>query len=104
MLPYNRPLKIEKLFASEFGHKSAFTRLEHKVDEFTVTAIDSSTKLFQGEALLKTLQDGIALIHKFDAEIDLLIDDEGDLANELEQQTEFPVSASVTIPRLSALI
>ena len=59
--------------------------------------------MFQGEALLKALQDGIAMIHKFDAEIDFLIEDEYDLANELEQQTEFHVSASVTIARLSAL-
>ena len=93
-----------KLTRIRGGHKGAFTRLEQKVDEFTVTAIDSSTKLFQGEALLKTLQDRIAMIHKFDAEIELLIEDEDDLANELEQQTEFHVSASVTIARLSALI
>ena len=44
------------------------------------------------------------MIHKFDAEIELLIEDEDDLANELEQQTEFHLSASVTIARLSALI
>ena len=44
------------------------------------------------------------MIHKFNAEIDLLIEDEGDLANELEQQTEFHVSASVIFARLSALI
>ena len=44
------------------------------------------------------------MIHKFHAEIELLIKDEDDLANELEQQTEFHVSASVTITRLSALI
>ena len=103
MLPYNQPLKIKKLTRIRGGHKGAFTRLEQKVDEFTVTAIDSSTKLFQGEASLKTLQDRIAMIHKFDAEIELLIDGD-DLANELEQQTEFHVSASVTIARLSALI
>ena len=59
--------------------------------------------MFQGEALLKTLQDRIAMI-KFDAEIELLIEDEDDLANELAQQTEFHVSASVTIAGLSALI
>ena len=51
-----------KLTRIRGGHKGAFTRLEQKVDEFTVTAIDSSTKLFQGEALLKTLQDRIAMI------------------------------------------
>ena len=93
-----------KLTRSRGGHKGAFTRLEQKVDEFTVTAIDSSTKLVQGEALLKTLRDRIAMIHKFDAEIELLIEDEDELANELEQQTEFHVSASVSIVRLSALI
>ena len=93
-----------KLTRIRGGHKGAFTRLEQKVDEFTVTAIDFSTKLVQCEALLKTLRDRIAMIHKFDAEIDLLIEDEDELANELEQQTEFHVSASVSIARLSALI
>ena len=44
------------------------------------------------------------MIHKFNAEIELMIKDEDELANELEQQTEFHVSASVTIARLSALI
>ena len=44
------------------------------------------------------------MTNKFDAEIELLIEDEDELANELEQQTEFHVSASVTIARLSALI
>ena len=86
------------------GHKGAFTRLEQKVDELTVTAIDSSTKLFQGEALLETLQDSIAMIHKFDADIELMTEDEDELANELEPQTEFHVSASVTIASLTALI
>ena len=40
------------------------------------------------------------MIHKFDAEIELLIEDEVELANELEQQTEFHVSASITIARV----
>ena len=54
--------------------------------------------------MLKTLQNRIAMIHKFDAEIELLIGDEDELANELEQQTDFHVSASVSIAKLSALI
>ena len=37
-------------------------------------------------------------------EIELLIEDEDELANELEQQWESHVSACVTIARLSALI
>ena len=53
-----------KLTRIRGGHKGAFTRLEQNVDEFTVTGIDSSTKMFQGEALLKTLQDRIAISHK----------------------------------------
>ena len=100
VLSYNQPLKIENLLASEVVEVDD----QEKVDEFSVTAIDSSTKLFQGEALLKTLQDRIAMIHKFDAEIELLIKNEDELASELEQQTEFHVSASLTIARLSSLI
>ena len=103
MLPYNQPLKIENLLATEVVTEVLSLDWK-KIDEFTVTAIDSSTKLFQGEALLKTLQDRIAMIHKLDGEIELLIEDEDELANEREQQTEFHVSASVTIARLSALI
>ena len=86
------------------GQKGAFARLEQKIDEFTFTAIDSSTELFQGEALLKTLQDRISMTHKFDAETELLIEHEDELANELEQQRLFHVLTSVTIARLSALI
>ena len=51
-----------------------------------------------------TLQDRISMIHKFVAEFELLIEDEDELANEVEQQSEFTVAASVTIVRLSALI
>ena len=53
---------------------------------------------------MKTLQDPPSMILKFDAEIELLIEDEDDCVSELEQQPEFLVSASVTIARLSALI
>ena len=60
-----------------------------QIDEFTFTAIDSSTELFQVEALLKTLQYRLSMIQKLDAENDLLIEAEDELANELEQQTEF---------------
>ena len=88
----------------EGDHKSAFTRLEQKVTEFTFTAIVTSTELFQSEDLLKTLQDRSSRIHNFDAEIELLLGNEDELAKGLEQQTEFHVSASVTIARLSALV
>ena len=37
------------------------------------------------------------MIHKFDAEIDFLIEDEDELANELEQQTEFPASVTTLL-------
>ena len=60
--------------------------MEQKADELTFTAIDSLTKLFQAEALLKTLQDRNSMIHRFGAEVFLLIEDEDELANELEQQ------------------
>ena len=53
--------------------------------------------------MLKILQQEISMIHKFDVEIELVIEDEDELANELEQQTEFHVSANVTIARFSAL-
>ena len=81
-----------------------------------VLSLDWNTKLTISRSLLltlplnyfkvkmKTLQDRLPLIPKFDAEIDLLIEDEDDSVSELEQQTEFLVSASVTIGRLSALI
>ena len=96
--------KLPKSYSDETYrlYKGAFTRLKQEVDEFTLTAIDSSTELFQGEALLKTLQNRISMIHKLDAEIEFLIDD--DLTNELEQQMEFHISAGVTIARSSALI
>ena len=78
--------------------------MEQEVDEVTVTASDSPFKLFQGKALLKTLQNKLKMIRKFNAEIELVIEDEDDLVSELEQQRQFQFSASVTIARLSALI
>ena len=86
------------------GHKGAFTRLEQKVHEIAFTAIDSSARIFQGEALLKTLQDKNIMSYKFDAEIELLKEHEDELPNDLKQQEEFHVSASVTTARLSDLI
>ena len=50
-----------KLITIRGGHKGAFTKLEQNVDEFTFTANDTST-IFQGEALLKTIQDRISVI------------------------------------------
>ena len=53
-----------KLTGIRGGHKGAFTRFEQKIDAITFTAIDSSTKPFQGAALLMTLQDRFSMIHK----------------------------------------
>ena len=61
-----------KLTRIRIRHWGALTRLEQKVDEFTVTVVDSSSKLFQGEALLKTLQDTTSMIRELDVEIELL--------------------------------
>ena len=98
------PADEKRLSRVRGAHKGAFTKLDKKVDDFLTTVIATPNQLVEAEALLKTLQDKIQVIHRYDAEIELLLDDDDQLSQDMELSTEFHHNASVTVARLSALI
>ena len=79
------------------GHKGAFTKLEKKMADILTTVIVT-------EGLLKTLQDKMQVIHRYDAEMELLLDDDDQLCQDMELSTQFYHNATVTVAHLSALI
>ena len=97
------PADEKRLSRVRGAHKGAFTKLEKEVDDFLTTVIATPNQLVEAEALLKTLQDKIQVIHRYDAEIELL-DDDDQLSQDMELSTQFHHNASVTVVRLSALI
>ena len=102
--PNPLPADEKKLSRVRGGHKGAFTKLEKKVDDFVTTLIATPNQLVEAEALLKTLQDKIQVIHRYDAEIELLIEDDDQLTQDMEVSSQFHHNACVTVARLSALI
>ena len=95
---------VKKLIRVRGGHRAAFTRLERKLDEFFAHPIDDSERLCEAQALLSTLKNKSSDIHRWDHEIELLIEDENELLAEMETTTDFDHNASITVARLSALI
>ena len=98
------PADEKRLSRVRGAHKGAFTKLDKKVDDFLTTVIATPNQLVEAEALLKTLQTKIQVIHRYDAEIELLLDDDDQLSQDMELSTQFHHNASVTVARLSALI
>ena len=82
------------------AHKGASTKLENKVDDFLTTVIATPNQLVEGEAILKTLEDKIQVIHRYDAEIELLLDNDDQLSQDMELPTQFHHNASMTVARL----
>ena len=95
---------ITKLKRIRGGHKAAFTRLTTKVDEFVSASIRDDERLCEAEALLSSLKGKLLDFHRWDTEIQLEIEDEGDLNADIGATTEFEISANTTIARLTALI
>ena len=86
------------------GHKGAFTKLEKKMADILTTVIVTSNQLVETEGLLKTLQDKMQVIHRYVAEMELLLDDDHQLCQDMELSTQFYHNATVTVAHLSALI
>ena len=59
---------------------------------------------FEREAFPKALRDRVRKTQKRDAEIELTIENQGDINTGFDQSTEFHTSVSITMARLSALI
>ena len=74
------------------------------MDDFLTTASATPNRLAEAESLRKTIQDKIQVINQYDAEIELLLDDDDQLSQDIELSTQFHHNASVTVARLSALL
>ena len=57
------PADEKRLSRVRGAHMGAFTKLEKKVDDFLTTVIATPNQQVEAEALLKTLQDKIQVIH-----------------------------------------
>ena len=66
------------------AHTGAFTTLESKIDPTLGRPIISQYQLFEDEVLLLTLKRKFLLIYFYDAKIGLLIQDESDVATEID--------------------
>ena len=95
---------ITKLKRVRGGHKGAFTRLTTKVDNFVRSSIRDDDALCEAEALLASLKGKLLDIHRWDTEIQLEIEDEAELDADMEASTDFEITASTTIARLTALV
>ena len=98
------PADEKRLSTIRGSTKGAFTKLGKKVNDFLTTVIATPNQIVEAEALLKTLHGKIQVIHWYDAEIELLLEDDDQLSQDMELSTQFHYNAYVTAPRLSALI
>ena len=57
---------------------------EMKVDDFSTTVIATPNQLVETWALLKTLQEKIHVIHRYETEIEALVDDDDQKWKSLE--------------------
>ena len=86
------------------GHKAAFTKYETRVDDLVADHAITSEKLCEAEALFSTLQNMYKTILRWDAEIELYIEDDAKLAQEREAFSDYETRMNIAMARLSALI
>ena len=98
------PADEKRLSRVRSRHKSAFTKLEKKVDDILTTVIATPDQLVEAETLLKTLQNKIHVIHRYDTEIELILDDDDQLFQHMEYSTQFHHNASMAVAGWLALI
>ena len=67
---------VSKLIRIRGAHRGAYTKLERKVDALAAGLISTDLQLMDAEALLKTLKTKYTTIRRYDAEVELKIDDE----------------------------
>ena len=80
-----------------------FSNENKKVDELNVKAVKTPNKLYISEAMLEVTKELIALLHRFDAEVEFSNDCQEELTNPQAQSTKFHASASTTKAALSSL-
>ena len=103
--PLTNPKQVvKKLVRIRAAHKGAFIKLEPKVDVMLSRPITDQDRLVEAEGLLATLQNKSQIVNRYDAEIELLIEDENDLAIEVEANTVFDEKSIIAIARCEDLI
>ena len=95
---------IKRLIRIRGGHKGAFTKSEPKIDALLNRPISNQDQLCEAEALLSSLKTQWNMVHRYDAGIELLIDDETELIAEIEANAVFDEKANVSIARVESLI
>ena len=91
---------VRKLVRVRAGHKAAFTKYETRVDDLVADHAITCEKLCEAEALFSTLQNKYKTILRWDAEIELKIEDDA----KLEAFSDYETRMNIAMARLSALI
>ena len=95
---------VRKLVPVRAGHKGAFTKYETRVDDLVADHADTREKLCEAEELFSTLQNKYKTFLRWDAEIELTIEDDAKLAQEQEAFSDYETIMNIAMARLSALI
>ena len=85
-------------------YKDAFTKLGPKNNLTVGQAILSQDQHFEAEGLLSTFKRLPRIVHQYDAEIELIIEDKIELATEIETNLLFDEKVKVAIARFGAFI
>ena len=94
---------VKNLIRIRGGHKGAFTESESKIDLMLSQSIVNEEQHCEAEALLAILRNRWNLVPRYDAEIELLIDNEDELSSEIDSSATFDEKASIAIARLESL-
>ena len=94
---------VNKITRIRGAHRGAYTKLERKVDALAAGLISTDLQLMDAEALLKTLKTKYTTIRRYDAEVELKIDDEK-LEDDMSTADDYEQKILVTQARLVALI
>ena len=95
---------VRKLGRVRAAQKGAFTKLEPKINLTLGRPIISQNQISEAEGLLSTLKSKSQIVHRYDAEIEWLIEDENKLATEIETNLLLDEKVSVAIVLCGALI
>ena len=86
------------------GHKAAFTKYETTVEDLVADDAVTKEKLCKAEALFSSFQNKYKTILRWDAKIELKIEDHAELSQEQEVSSDYETRMNNAIAQLSALI
>ena len=94
---------VKKLIRIRGGHKGAVTKSESKIDLMLSQSIVNEEQRCKAEALLANLKNRWNLVPRYNAEIELLINNEDELSSEIDSSATFDEKSSIAIARLESL-